>query len=746
MTTDTTIVPKTPNTFTMTIKSILAKFALALTLALSLSVATQAEAAPQYRATASVNGSGGTITYPGTVQTGDVMLLWVISTAAVTTPANWTVVTSHNWAAYGYRSYVYTKVKAADTSVTVTTSNGGAQLVAYSGARGVGAIGAFAESPHSVTTLALPGITPQSAKSTILGLVTDRDVVALTPATGFTSRATVNHWYFANQVADKTFGSTAPTGNQTWTQGNYYPAAGLLLELLPPLSPTLQAAFAPQTLISGGTSTLTFTLTNPNTTALTNVRFTNSLSNVTVANATLGGSCTGVTSTPALTVGATSLDLTVASLAAGGCTITVQVSSSTTGSHGNTATGPTSNEADQGAAANTATLTVVSQPSPPAVTAKFEPAWMESGSQSTLRIMLTSPLNIALTNVNFTGSMTGMTVASTTIGGTCAGTTNSPSLTVGATSLNLSVPNLPANGCTVTVSVTSTTQGSNPASLTGATATESTGAGAAPPSMHLTVAEDPGFLYVHADHLGTPRAVTRPSDNSLVWKWDNTEPFGNNAANENPSGLGSFLYNLRHPGQYSDAETGTFYNYYRDYDPTTGRYRQSDPIGLEGGLNTFAYANSSPNDSYDPNGLAVFKAVKWVVKNRKKIGWTTGGVISQKTAALWRKLGKDVCVEGPDALSAAQKLELKHTSRQDLLHHPKDSHVRNGNQPHFQSSKKPGHTFYKVASYFAVTTYLGDGLLGQGLDFFNPLSIPKDLFDIYYEMVPQEACECGPES
>ncbi len=444
---------------------------------------------------------------------------------------------------------------------------------------------------------------PIYSASTVLGLVTDRDVVALTPATGFTSRATVNHWYFANQVADKTFGSTAPTGNQTWTQGNYYPAAGLLLELLPPLSPTLQAAFAPQTLISGGTSSLTFTLTNPNTTALTNVRFTNSLSNVTVASATLGGSCTGVTSTPALTIGATSLDLTVASLAAGGCTITVQVTSATTGSHGNTATGATSNETDQGSPANTATLNVVNQPNPPTVTAKFEPAWMESGSQSTLRITLASPLNIALTNVNFTGSMTGMTVASSTLGGTCAGTTNSPSLTVGATSLNLTVPNLPATGCTVTVSVTSATMGSNPATLTGATATESSGTGAAPPTLHLTVAEDPGFLYVHADHLGTARAVTKPSTNQVVWVNENSEPFGNSMPNGNPSGLGAFVYNLRFPGQYADVETGTTYNYYRDYDPTTGRYRQSDPIGLKGGINTYAYVASQPLMLSDPRGL-----------------------------------------------------------------------------------------------------------------------------------------------
>jgi RHS repeat-associated protein len=111
------------------------------------------------------------------------------------------------------------------------------------------------------------------------------------------------------------------------------------------------------------------------------------------------------------------------------------------------------------------------------------------------------------------------------------------------------------------------------------------------------------IYYVHADHLGSPRAVTKPTDNALLWQWDNLDPFGVNAANENPAGQGTLKYALRFPGQYYDAETGTHYNYYRDYDPVIGRYEQSDPIGLMGGLDTYLYVSADPARRTDPTGM-----------------------------------------------------------------------------------------------------------------------------------------------
>lgn len=109
----------------------------------------------------------------------------------------------------------------------------------------------------------------------------------------------------------------------------------------------------------------------------------------------------------------------------------------------------------------------------------------------------------------------------------------------------------------------------------------------------LKVGTGASTYFVHTDHLNTPRVITN-SASQIVWRWDNLDAFGANAANENPSGLGTFTCNLRLPGQYFDKETNLHYNYFRDYDPGIGRYVQSDPIGLRGGMNTYAYAESNP--------------------------------------------------------------------------------------------------------------------------------------------------------
>jgi len=69
-----------------------------------------------------------------------------------------------------------------------------------------------------------------------------------------------------------------------------------------------------------------------------------------------------------------------------------------------------------------------------------------------------------------------------------------------------------------------------------------------------------------------------------------------------------FTLNLRFAGQQYDGETGFHYNYFRTYDPATGRYITSDPIGLEGGLNTYGYVGGNPINRIDPTGLVEWNA------------------------------------------------------------------------------------------------------------------------------------------
>ena len=111
------------------------------------------------------------------------------------------------------------------------------------------------------------------------------------------------------------------------------------------------------------------------------------------------------------------------------------------------------------------------------------------------------------------------------------------------------------------------------------------------------------FNYIHTDQLGTPRLVT---DQNLitVWRWDST-PFGETTVSSPLT-----VFNLRFPGQYYDQETGLHQNYFRTYDPSTGRYITSDPIGLEGGLNTYLYVGGNPIIYSDPSGLKTVQCTK----------------------------------------------------------------------------------------------------------------------------------------
>ncbi len=138
----------------------------------------------------------------------------------------------------------------------------------------------------------------------------------------------------------------------------------------------------------------------------------------------------------------------------------------------------------------------------------------------------------------------------------------------------------------------------------------------------LNNAETTAVYYFHCDHLGTPQAIT-DENGSVVWKAD-YKPFGEitltTAAVEN---------NFRFPGQFYDAETGLHYNWHRYYDAGTGRYLTPDPIGLEGGINLYAYVMNNPVNMIDPFGLETlsFDKVANLVKENNRSGLSDSLVI-----------------------------------------------------------------------------------------------------------------------
>jgi len=257
------------------------------------------------------------------------------------------------------------------------------------------------------------------------------------------------------------------------------------------IAPTLTKDFAPSSISINQQSTLTLTLSNgtgnPYQSGMTFLDTLPTLpAGVTVAVAPISPQCNGTVTAP---LGGNTIQLSGGFLNAGqgSCTVNVVVTATTSGSYVNDTSHLSGLSSGMINNANS-TLTVTS-PTLATIAKDFSPATIDVYQPSTMTFTLGNANATALTNANFTDTLSGFYVRSATIGGTCVGVSNAPPLVVGATALNLTVPSLPPGGCTISIPVTGSLPGGPFNNTTsGVTTTETGGtAGAVSNTATLTI-------------------------------------------------------------------------------------------------------------------------------------------------------------------------------------------------------------------------------------------------------------------
>ena len=281
--------------------------------------------------------------------------------------------------------------------------------------------------------------------------------------------------------------TTGVTTTQTPTAG----AASNIANLTVLGSPTIGKGFTPNTIASGGSSTVTLTLTNGNATALTGAAFNDTLVNMSAVGGAVTGTCSGTTPNT-LAANATALSFSGITIpASASCTVIFSVTSTAVGSNPNTTSGVTTTQTPTvGPASNSPSLVVTASASP-TISKAFNPTTIQTGGSSVVTLTLTNPNASALTGGAFTDTLVNMAAAGGPVTGTCVGTTPS-SLAANATALSFSGITIPASAsCTVVFSVSSSTVGAQPNITSGVTTTQTPTAGAASNSATLTVLGSP---------------------------------------------------------------------------------------------------------------------------------------------------------------------------------------------------------------------------------------------------------------